>query len=225
MLFVNIQKTTDGVTYEEKRGIEGSSSLSGGSGTKGYVNPLTCYIDLVVSAADNYTSECGDGFEAYAEYDLIETLADIADTYKETLKAEAKDKIAAYIAETYTGSSVAEAPVFKGEYLLTAKEQGRDFAKNNRYFVVFAVNVSSTENNFAPATVYFPVEFSGIVKLPGDEYMVYEKGGIVGHSDFPDSTYYTDGYLSGATMFSEIVTANREQYKYEVSEGLKEFGE
>ena len=73
--------------------------------------------------------------------------------------------------------------------------------------------------------MYFPVEYAGIVKLPGDEYMVTKREGLVGNSNIPDTYYSTKGFVDGEEMFSKIVTANRDNYSYEVSEGLKEFGD
>lgn len=49
--------------------------------------------------------------------------------------------------------------------------------------------------------------------------------GIGGYSSIPNSWYDIRGYIDGTEMFNKIVTANRESYRYEVSEGLKQFGE
>lgn len=225
--FSNILKSEDGsLSYSDNTGIEGFSNLDGGwYGTKGYINPLVCYMEIVESNRDEYTAECGDGFEIYSEYENIEKLEDIEESYKETIYSDAKDKIESYIASTYNGGTVAENLVFAGEYLLLAKSQGNDFANNNAYIVVYAATVSNSNGNFETTTVYFPVEYDGIVKLPGDEYMVTATVGIIGNSNFPDSWYYTKGYLDGAEMYSSIITSNRDNYKYEVSEGLREFGE
>ena len=48
--------------------------------------------------------------------------------------------------------------------------------------------------------------------------------GMLGYSTFADSWYNTKGYIDGTQMYSDIVTSNRENYTYEVSEGLTEFG-
>ncbi len=90
--------------------------------------------------------------------------------------------------------------------------------------MVYSATVSHAENDFEPTTVYYPVEYDGVVKLPKDEYMVTATQGIVGNSDFPDSWYRTKGYIDGVEMYSKIVTTNRNKFKYDVSEGLKQFG-
>ena len=48
---------------------------------------------------------------------------------------------------------------------------------------------------------------------------------VLGNTQFQDTWTYTNGYTDGAKMFSDLVTANRTDYSYEVSEGLKAFGE
>lgn len=224
--FSNILKGNDGLTYSDKSGITGYSNFGNSwYSTKGYVNPLVCYMEIVEANRDAYKAECGDGFEAYAEYEAIGKLDDISDGYKEELYADAKDKIESYIASHYNGGSEVADLAVKGEYLLLAKAQGTDFGKNNKYVVVYAATVSNSNGKFDTTTVYFPVEYDGIVSLPGDEYMITTVQGILGNSTFANSWYSTKGYIDGTEMYSKIVTANRDNYTYEVSEELKEFGE
>ncbi len=223
--FDEILNSADGLSYKEKNGIIGSSSLDGGwYSTQGYTNPLTCYIDIVEGNKESYNAECGDGFEAYAEYNLISKIDDIGGEYKKSLYADAKDKIESYIARDYNDGVVSDLAI-KGEYLLLLKNQNTDFRNNNKYFVVYSATVSSQGGNFDTTTVYYPVEYDGVVKLPGDEFMVTTSNGIVGNSGFQDSWYSTKGYTDGAEMYAEIITSNRDNYTYEVSEGLKELGE
>lgn len=237
--FTNILSGENGLSYEANGGIDGNSRLDGSRSfsTSGYVNPLTCYMNLVEAKRDNFTSACGDGFEVYAEYDLITALADIGDEYKEVLYADAKDRILSYIASENSLSSIYYLSgteeisdlEFIGEYLLLAKTQGTDFANNNKYIIVYSATVTNSQGKFNPTTVYFPVEYDGIVKLPGDEYMVTSTVGLDSNrANVPSNsyyTYYTRGYTDGAEMYSKLVTANRDNYTYEVSEGLKQFGE
>lgn len=222
--FRNVLKSGDSLSYESNDGIYGNSSLNNYS-TRGYTNPLICYMEIVEANRDSYNAECGDGFEVYAEYDRIESLADISDDYKQNLYADANDRIESYIADRYNVESKVENLAVAGEYLLLAKNQGTDFGKNNIYYVVFSATVSNTDGRFETTTVYYPVEYDGVVKLPGDEYMVTSTRGIVGFSNFRDSWYSTNGYTDGTTMYTELITSNRVNYTYEVSEGLKQFGE
>lgn len=214
----------EGFSCRSDYGIAGNSYISGYSSTKGYINPLTCYIELAANCSENYDSESGDGFEEYSQYDLISALSDISDEYKETLKTNAIQSVEKYIESNYNGGSIAEELKFEGEYLLVLKEQGTNFANNNKYILVCSAVVSNTEGYFETEKVYFPVEYSGIVKLPKDEYMYTSTNGILGTSYFEDSWYSTKGYISGTEMYSKVVTANRDNYKYEVSDSLKEFG-
>jgi hypothetical protein len=223
--FTNILKGNDGLSYEQNNGIVGSSSLDGTwFTTRGYNNPFSCYLAIVDANREDYTAECGDGFEDYSEYEEITKLADISEEYKKELYADAKDRIESYIASNYDSECSVAGLAIAGEYLLLAKTQGTDFGQNNKYFVVYSATVSNAENDFEPTTVYYPVEYDGVVKLPKDEYMVTATHGIVGNSDFPDSWYGTKGYIDGVEMYSKIVTTNRNKFKYDVSEGLKKFG-
>ncbi len=224
--FKNILIDGETLTYEYKDGIMGSSSIGNTwNYTDGYVNPLTCYGDLVEKKLESYTSECGDGFEVFANYTLISSLEDIGADYKAELEADAKDRIESYVAKEYIKGSEMKDLKLVGEYLLLAKNQGSDFANNNRYYLVYSATVSNADKKFATSTVYFPVEYSGLVSLPDGTYMMTSVGGIKGSSTFPGSYHSTKGYLDGTKMFSDLITANRENYTYIVSEGLKQFGE
>ncbi len=224
--FTNILSSDGNITYESKGGIVGNSYLGDSYySTAGYVNPLACYIEIVEENADSYVAESGDGFEVYAEYELINNLNDISSAYKTTLQDDAITRINEYITSNYNGGSVANDLQYIGEYLLVAKNQGTNLANNVKYIIVCSATVSNTNSRFDTTTVYFPVEYDGIVKLPGDEFMCTSVKGILGSSTLPNSWYTTKGYVSGTEMFSKIVTANRENYKYEVSENLKSFGE
>lgn len=226
--YTNLLKDGDGkLSYSDGVDIEGSSSLDGSwSWTEGYTNPLVCYMDIVEAVRDTYNTECGDGFEIYSEHENIAKLDDISDEYKQTLADDAKDRIDRYMAKNYSSSSVVENLSVLGEYLLIAKFQGNDFEKNNKYIVVYSATVSSSKGDFEATTVYFPVEYDGIVKLPDGEYMLTATAGIWGRSTyFPNSLSSTRGYLDGTEMFAEVVTSNRADYTYEVSDGLKQFGE
>ena len=223
--FTNILSQEEGFTYNENDGISGNSYLGDSwHRTKGYVNPLTCYVEIAEDNSENYSTESGDGFEDYAEYELVSELSDVSEEYKKTLSDDAKKRIENYIAEDYNGGSVATDLKSVGEYLLFAKEQGNDIGYNNKYVVVYSATVSNTEGRFPTTVVYFPVEYNGLVKLPNDEYLYTSVKGILGNSSLPDSWYSTKGYISGTEMFSKVVTVYREDYEYEVSESLKEFG-
>ena len=213
------------LSFSDNSGIVGSSKLDGSwYSTKGYTNPLICYLDIAESYVEEYTVECGDGFEIYSQYQYIEKLDDISEIYKEIIRLKAKGEIEDYINSSYSLDEAKDLKVV-GEYLLTAKSQGNDIKNNNKYIVVFSATVSSAYKRFEPMVVYFPVEYDGIVKLPGDNYMTTVSGGILGNSKIPDTWDSVDGYIDGEEMYSAIITSNRDKYKYEVSEELKVFGE
>lgn len=234
--FRNIMSCKGEVSCEDKAAIIGDSDLSNtfrndfhSYTTKGYIVPLTAYTDLVTACADRYTSEAGDGFEKYGEYTPIEKLSDIKAENLKTLTDQAQTMVQSYLAGSHPKFTVSGLAL-TGEYLLTAKSQGGDFQENNRLIVVYSATISSdSQEDFQPCTVYFPVRFEGLINLPGDEFMYLARSGVLGDSGFEYEEYFmnhhSSGYTDGARMFSDLVTANRVNYNYEVSDGLKDFGQ
>ena len=110
-----------------------------------------------------------------------------------------------------------------GQYLLTRKEAG-SLAEGNYYVTVFKAEVSHSEGKFETTTVYFPVGYQGIYQIPEKGFTFISRDKLWGRSSFPDTYYSTKGYLDGTQMYADIVTANRDSYNYEVSQGLQEFG-
>lgn len=224
--FANILSGEAGFSYDYNGGIIGYSQFDNLLyGTNGYINPLACYMEIVVENADSYVAEAGDGFEEYVGYELISGLSNISDEYKEILYADAIKKIEEYIASDYNVSTEVTDLKTIGEYFLLAKTQGTDIASDNKYVVVCSATVSNSKGKFDTTTVYFPVEYDGLVKLSGGEYMFTSEKGVLGLSVIPNSLFTTQGYVSGTEMYSKVIATNREKYKYEVSDSLKEFGE
>ncbi len=170
----------------------------------------------------------GDGFDKYKESQKIEKLSDISEAYKASIATDAKDKIEAYTASEYGNGETISNLAIAGEYLLLAKSPSSNDSKNLKYIVVYSATLSTTTTNkynyFEPTTIYFPVEYDGIVKLSDTDFITSYVSGIKGKTNYV-WTYSTKGYLEGTKMFSELVTANRTDYTYEVSDGLKAFGQ
>ncbi len=226
--YVNILKDGEGnFSWSENISVVGADYVGGYYSALGYINPVSCYANLVGKNQDSYDVMCGDGFEIFSDYKAIETLADIADEYKQTLADDAKNRIDNYVSDNSDYGRIFTLGELNlaGEYLLIAKAQGSDFEDNNKYVVVYSATVTSPEDEFDPTTVYFPVEYDGIVNLPNGESMVTEYKDIVGRSFGPNSYGYTYGYFDGEEMFQNVVSKNRGNYTYEVSDGLKQFGE
>ena len=225
--FKNVIKSGDQFSYTDNLGIEGYSYIDGSwSSTNGYTNPVICYTEIIEAYRDVYKTECGDGFEKYEAAEELTKAADISEDYKNILYADAKDIIETYAAKEYQNGTVLGELSLLGEYFLLAKTQSSDYVQNNRYIVVYSATVTNTEGKFEPTVVYFPVEYDGLVKLTDDEYMVTVTKGLQGYKmSFPGSFIGTQGYFDGQVMFSELITANRDNYTYEMTENLKQFGE
>lgn len=218
--YSSILKQKDGIIFNGQ-GIIGKSYFENSSySTKGYINSMTCYQNIISKYSDSYDVELGGEFKNYDKYENVSKLNDVTDKYKSTITDDAKKVIEDEIESNYLESTVVTGLKYVGEYLLVAKNQSSDYISNNKYVVVFSATVSSTEDNFEETTVYFPIEYDGLVKITDDKYIYGSRKGILGRSSFPDGRYYTKGYISEKEMYSDIVTANRANYKYEISTSL-----
>lgn len=227
--YTNVLKSGDGdVTWDED--IEVVNDAESWLYNLGFDNPLRCYMEIVEKNKDAYTAECGDGFEVYSEYTNIEKLSDIPAECLKDMEDDALDKIDNELATDFdyarSGYLAIGELSLVGEYLLVAKTQGSDFVDNNKCIVVYSATVASTKGYFDPLTVYFPVEYAGVVNLPDGGYMITGCQGILGQSSFPNADpSNTSGYLDGTEMYKAIITANRGNYTYDMTDSLKQFGE
>ena len=221
--FTDILSTNGEMSYDELEGIRGYASLSGyWFSTDGYLNPVVCYDDISTYYGDNYNVTSGDGFEVYGGAEAVTALSQLSDGIRTVLQTAAQEEIQAEIAD-YAEEVTASELTFVGEYLLTAKGEA-DLEDRNYYVAVFSATVSHAEGNFEPAVVYYPVGFKGLFQMPDSSFSYIELDELWGYDSFPDSYYSTEGYLDGTEMYADIITANRDSYKYEVSQGLQEFG-
>lgn len=224
--FYNILSGEDGLNCERDDNIWGSSSLGNTwYSTRGYANPLTAYTELVTAKIDAYTVEPGDGFEVFSEYAPITAIADINSDNIALLESDALDTISAYMTNRHSDATHAENLAVLGYYMLFAKNPGSDFSQNNRMYVVYSTTLTNDDGDFEPTTVYYVVQFEGVINLPNGEFMYMKNKGLIGYTSLPGSWSSTSGYLDGVELYDDVVTANRANYTYEVSDGLKEFGE
>ncbi len=225
--YSNIMNMDGEYSYASGKNIMGWSNLTNSwYGTSGYINPIACYKEIVTRNTDSYETSIGDGFEKFDGDGFLTSLQDIDSNFKITLANDANERIQNYITTGYAETTNVENLELLGEYLLLAKNQGENYEANNKYILVYSATVSSTENNFPTSTVYFPIEYDGIVKLSDKEFICVAPKGLQGDTTyFPDSWYYTKGYLDGTLMFQKLVTVNRADYTYEMTDALKQFGE
>lgn len=221
--FTDILSTNGEMSYDELEGIRGYASLSGyWFSTDGYLNPVVCYEDLATYYGDNYNVTSGDGFEVYGGAEAVTALSQLSDGIRTVLQTAAQEEIQAEIAD-YAEEVTASELTFVGEYLLAAKGE-TDLEDRNYYVAVYSATVSHADGDFEPTVVYYPVGFKGLFQMPDESFSYIELDELWGYESFPDSYYSTEGYLDGTEMYADIITANRDSYNYEVSQGLQEFG-
>lgn len=225
VVFNNLLKNKNETNYESCDGIRGRTELANGQySVSGYTSPTRAYIDLM-SDYGQYDIVCGDGYEVYCDYELLIDLNSIDSTCLKQLQTVAQSDIENYV-QCYSEKCHCSDLILKGQYLLVSKELETNPENNNTLIIVYQGIVTNDEGSFEDTIVYFPVAFRGVVNLPKNnswEYMQFS--GIQGHTNLGNSRYATDGYSDGITMYTELITANRNGYMYQVSDGLKEFGE
>ncbi len=223
--FSTITKTAGEVNYNSCDGIVGSSRIgNNGYGTNGYANPALMYADLATSKEENYTVTSGDGIEIYADYNKVTDVASIDDAALSKLEEKAVDVVRRQFDENYEKIHVDDLKPI-GEYLLVAKEQTGTIENDNYIYVICSGTVVHDEGEFEPTTVYFPVLYYGYVGLPDGGWNYEAMKGIQGYTDLSSGWFSSiPGYKDGNAMFTDFITKNRDKYNYEVSEGLKQFG-
>lgn len=227
VMFRNIRTSAEGFSYDSNEGIYGFSYLgTGWSSTHGYADPLICYSDLRQTDLDVYNTDIGGGFEVYSDCTYFTSLQDIPEDFQTELLNLAEDAVLSYIAsDSYYEGMQVDGMSFVGDYLLYSKNLAEVSADNNYLYIVYSAQVTNTAASEPESvTVYYPVKFCGLVSLGDGTCKHSGLNGIVGMSELPSSWYHTDGYTDGTKMYSDIVTANRDNFKYEVSSGLAQFG-
>ena len=224
VLFSDIVNGESGYSYGTCEGVLGSVTL-GGYRFAGDYNLWFCYMDYMDKSAEQYSAEATGELKKYVGYKTVTKLKDIKDYYRKNfIQINALYTVEEYVDSNYNGGSQASDIRVVGEYLLTAINQETSVVNRNRYIIVCAATVSNAYGNFDTTTVYFPVAYDGLVKFSNDEYLAGLEG-ILGESKLPNSWYGTKGYVDGTKMYADIITANKKNYTYEVSYGLKEFGQ
>lgn len=222
---INLIRVEKGIKCELQQGIIGKSSIGYFISTKGFLSPLVCFDALTQSYGQYYDLECGGQFESYQGYEAMTSESQLSDAFKEQLNEDAQDIVKAYIATDYDSRNTASDISIAGSYFLSLKDQSGYLEDKNHYIVVCQATISNNNGAFEPITVYYPVEYNGLVKLTNDQYNYSSVEGILGTSSIPKSMYWTSGYVDGKDMNQNIIEENKQDYKYEISESLKSFAE
>ena len=225
----NILVSDGEITADRSSDIEGHSNLDGnGYSTRGYVNPYTCYASLTEEYRADYNNVSGDGFEVYAERKDILSFNDLSIDFRNAQYVYAGEIIDNYARSdwdyNYYGYEVSDVNGL-GEYLLVAKNQGSDFSKNNKYYVVVKATISSKSGKFDPKPIYYVISYDGLYKLPTGEILITNTQGLKLGKTNINGWGYSKGFTDPAEMYKEIIASNKDLYTYEMTDALKAFGE
>jgi hypothetical protein len=139
----------------------------------------------------------------------IMSLGEITPETLSKLQASATENLDEYILKyPITGSGW----TYEGAYLVMAKEILDTNPKNGIIFV-YSNTVSSTTNMFTPFNCYFIVVYPDLIENANGEQSANLENRDMGN------------YKQGTDIYQQLIIANKDQYNYEVSDSLKQFGE
>ena len=219
--FSGVMKNGEEFSYENKSGIQGYSLLNGyWTTTYGYSNPYLCYKECAVDYETYCDVALGDGIEVFTTVNKVEYLGDLDENIRTKMAADAKSTVDDFIAQNFTGNFKVSDVTQYAECILVSKEQDIVSAWDNKYYIIYTATLKYKSTK---TTLYFPVEYDEIIKLPDNTYIVTFEEGIQGYCEVPDSWYYMFGYTDEALMFEELITDYCDEYNYEVTENLVKF--
>jgi hypothetical protein len=197
---------------------------------KGYINPFLLYSRFTKNNENTFDIKAGDGFEQFAEYELVDSLSDISEGHLAFMRQEAKDRFVASLAEKVSSKfyeSYSD-PVFEGEYFLVNKnnETGMDSIESNTYIAVYSTNIVKTSSSKTKSsTLYDAMTYDGLIKMPEGWYITLTKRGLGSGEPNGDHTFYINGFTSLDELFNGVINLNRADYTFESSESLKQYGQ
>ena len=214
---------TDKVTYKSGPEIIGKSSYVTGDSkeSKGYKRP---YDFLRQHVSENVAA--GDGFEKFEHESYVHKLEDMTDEYRKSLQDQARLTLDAYIAKDYKPNMQVSDIQFAGEYLLYTSDDKEQFNGTNIYYVVFSANLADANGKFPTTTIYYPVEYSYVMKLSDEDFLTtYHSDVALNFLSLPNTWDTTRGYTDGNEMYKNLISGRDKLYEHQVSDGLKQFGE
>ena len=214
---------SDKVSYKTGPELVGKSyGVGDNSDTKGFKFPSELYN----SNYKNTVIEAGDGFEKFKEQSYVHKLEDMTDEYRKALQDEARVTLDAYIAKDYKPNMQVSDIEFAGEYLQYTSDDKRQFNGTNVYFVVFKANLSDANGKFPTTTIYYPVEYTYIMKLSDNDFTAANNTSVfLNYTTLPNTYDTTRGFIDGNEMYNKIISNRTKLYEYQVSDSLKQFGE
>ena len=214
---------TDKVTYKSGPEIIGKSSYVTGDSkeSKGYKRP---YNFLEQRSGEKVAA--GDGFEKFEHESYVHKLEDMTDEYRKSLQDQARLTLDAYIAKDYKPNMQVSDIQFVGEYLLYTSDDQKQFNGTNIYYVVFSANLSDANGKFPTTTIYYPVEYTYVMKLSDEDFLTANRSDVaLNFLSLPNTWDTTRGYADGNEMYKSLISGRDKIYEHQVSDSLKQFGE
>jgi|GEM_PF-3189853 len=160
----------------------------------------------------------------------ITSVSEISEAFMESMKKEASDTIESSLARNWTSTSVLGDLKYSGYYFL-AKKNPSSGENINSLFIIYTGTDTDGNNIYETQTLFFPIEFKNLTEISSGTQLYDSKSDIIGsfHASVPKIgggtyDYGSRGYLNGTDMFKDIVVKNKEDFTYEVSPELVQFG-
>ena len=162
----------------------------------------------------------------YEHESYVHKLEDMTNEYRKSLQDQARLTLDAYIAKDYKPNMQVSDIQFAGEYLQYTSNDQEQFNGTNIYYVVFSANLSDANGKFPTTTIYYPVEYTYVMKLSDEDFLTtYHSDVFLSNLMLPNSLDTTRGFTDGNEMYKGIISNRTNLYEHQVSEGLKQFGE
>lgn len=147
---------------------------------------------------------------------------EIEDALLEDMKKTAEEKVRAYSSRSYDRDVTVSDLEYAG-YIFGSLKPEIDFGVTyNEITVIYKGLVSHAEGEFEPTQVYYPVQFTNILKTK--DGMNYDEGlsiGISGLSIFENSYYTTEGYINPVYLYAETVQNIKDTHEIEAGDGFE----
>ncbi len=190
--------------------------------TKGYLDPVACFIDLTEDLKEDYTIERGGDLVYFDDYGIMQHLNDISIQGKEPLEQRAQELLETSFESAFGDDHTLTDVTVVGDCLYYGETDY--YGPGNYYCVVLSGTVSpKNKKAYEPTVVYFPVEFDDVYALgDGNAFMKDSNALIVlGKCELAEEVYVS-GYTDVNVMLEELEGELGEAYdEIEISDALR----
>ena len=190
--------------------------------TKGYLDPVACFIDLTEDLKEDYTIERGGDLVYFDDYGLMQHLNDISIQGKEPLEQRAQELLETSFENAFGEEHTLTDVTVVGDCLYYGET---DYYGPGNYYCVILSGTVSPQNKkaYEPTVVYFPVEFDDVYALGDGNAFMKDADAltVLGKCELAEEVYVS-GYTDVNVMLEELEEELGEDYdEIEISDALR----